>query len=146
MSGKAALARRAFLASAAGLAGLAASRRSLAAPALGGGSYAAASGILPAHPEKAPLDWRERGDAFDNYVMDPANRVLQKRGDGSFYFASALEGSGDGGLTTFAPILLGKILRGEAVDWLAPSMAAYYSGEHGVFLDGRGAVPANIGT
>lgn len=139
MSGKRALGRRAFLSSAAGLAALAAARRALAAPALGVRSYATDSGILPASPDKAPLDWRERGDAFDRYVMNPANRVLQKRGDGSFYFASALEGTGDGGLTTFAPILLGKVLRGEAVDWLAPSMAAYYSREHGLFLDGRGA-------
>ena len=132
--------RRAFLSSAAGIAGLAAARRSLAAPAIRTGSDTMAGRLLlPAAPEKAPLDWRERGDAFDTYVMNPANRVLQKRGDGSIYFASALEGTGDGGLTTFAPILLGKILRGEAVDWLAPSMAAYFSGEYGLFLDGRGA-------
>jgi hypothetical protein len=86
-----------------------------------------------------PLLWRERADAFDRYVMSPANKVLRERSDGSHYFASALEGTGDGGLTTFAPILLGKILRGETVDWLIPSMAAYYSDQYGIFLDGRHA-------
>ena len=83
---------------------------------------------LPAMPERVPLRWSERADAFDGYVLNPANGVLRRRPDGSHYFASALEGTGDGGLTTFAPILLGKILRGETVDWLAPSMAAYFSG------------------
>ena len=94
---------------------------------------------LPAMPERPPLRWRERADAFDRFVMSPANRVLRKRTDGSHYFASALEGTGDGGLTTFAPILLGKILRGERVDWLAPSMSAYFSEEYGIFLDGQRA-------
>ena len=94
---------------------------------------------LPAMPERVPLRWSERADAFDGYVLNPANGVLRRRPDGSHYFASALEGTGDGGLTTFAPILLGKILRGETVDWLAPSMAAYFSGKYGIFLDGRRA-------
>lgn len=95
--------------------------------------------VLPAMPDKIPLRWRERADAFDRFVMSPANGVLQKRADGSHYFASALDGAGDGGLTTFAPILLGKILRGETVDWLTPSMATYFSDQHGIFLDGRRA-------
>jgi hypothetical protein len=90
-------------------------------------------------PERPPLRWRERADAFDRFVMSRANEVLRTRTDGSHYFASALDGTGDGGLTTFAPILLGKILRNEAVDWLAPSMAAYFSDEYGIFLDGRQA-------
>lgn len=97
------------------------------------------STLLPPMPREAPLDWHERANAFDRYVFDPVNRVLQKRSDGTYYFASALEGTGDGGLTTFAPILLGKILRGDPVNWLAPSMAAYYSDRHGIFLDGRHA-------
>lgn len=91
---------------------------------------------LPAMPQQLPLNWDQRADEFDRFVMSPTNRVLRTRSDGSRYFASALEGTGDGGLTTFAPILLGKILRGETVDWLAPSLAAYFSEKYGIFLDG----------
>ncbi len=94
---------------------------------------------LPARPAERPLAWRERGDAFDKYVMDPANKILQTRADGSRYFASALEGTGDGGMTTFGPLVLGKILRGDTVDSLVPSMAAYFSDEAGIFLDGTHA-------
>jgi hypothetical protein len=138
MSGRVPLGRRELLRSAAAAAGITALPRPLAA-AISGSSDWAAAAMLPADPEEPPLDWCGRADAFDDYIMNPANRVLRKRGDGTFYFASALEGTGDGGLTTFAPILLGKLLRGEAVGWLAPSMAAYYSREHGIFLDGRNA-------
>jgi hypothetical protein len=102
-------------------------------------SYKALTANLPAHPAERPLAWRERGDAFDRYVMDTANKILQTRADGSQYFASALEGTGDGGMTTFAPLVLGKILRGDAVDSLVPSMAAYFNDEAGMFLDGTHA-------
>ena len=87
--------------------------------------------VWPAHPAERPLAWRERGDAFDRYVMDPANKILPTRADGSRYFASALEGTGDGGMTMFGPLVLGKILRGDTVDSLVPSMAAYFSDEAG---------------
>ncbi len=94
---------------------------------------------LPSMPREKPLNWKARADAFDHYVMDPANKVLKKRLDGSLYFASALEGTGDGGLTTFAPLVLGKILRGEDVTPLLPSMSAYFNDEAGIFLDGTHA-------
>jgi len=97
------------------------------------------AGDLPAHPTEKPLNWKDRADAFDRFVMDPQNHVLQKRVDGTTYFASALDGTGDGGMTTFAPLILGKILRGDAVDALTPSMAAYFSEEAGIFLDGTHA-------
>ncbi len=91
---------------------------------------------LPARPREVPLNWRARANAFDTYVMSPANKVLRVRPDGTTYFASALEGTGDGGLTTFAPLTLGKILRGDPVDHLLPSMSAYFSDQAGIFLDG----------
>jgi hypothetical protein len=94
---------------------------------------------MPNRPRMKPLDWRARADAFDSYVMDPHNKILRMRPDGTTYFASALEGTGDGGLTTFAPLLLGKLLRGNPVDALVPSMAAYFSEEAGIFLDGTHA-------
>jgi len=129
--------RRQLMHLAAGITGLTMGGRMLAAS--GPRPHAPSAKILPPMPKKMPLLWRERADAFDRFVMNPANNVLQKRSDGSHYFASALEGTGDGGLTTFAPIALGKILRGENVDWLIPSMAAYFSDQHGIFLDGRHA-------
>jgi hypothetical protein len=39
-------------------------------------------------------------------------------------------------MTTFAPLILGKILRADQVDSLIPSMAAYFNEEFGIFLDG----------
>ena len=133
-----ALSRRKLLGLSLAMSGSAISGRlSAAIPA--GRSHAPSADILPPMPREAPLDWQDRAKAFDRYIFNPANRVLQKRSDGSHYFASALEGTGDGGLTTFAPILLGKILRGDAIDWLAPSMASYFSDRHGIFLDGRQA-------
>jgi len=131
--------RRALICSAVCLAGIGSVARGRGTLAAGTDPNARILDLLPAMPEKVPLRWRERADQFDRFVMSPANRVLQKRADGSHYFASALDGAGDGGLTTFAPILLGKILRGESVDWLTPSMATYFSDRHGIFLDGRRA-------
>jgi hypothetical protein len=136
-----AISRRALIASGACVAGMAAVGKCRAdAPFFGGtGPRLPIFDVVPAMPERMPLRWRQRADAFDEFVLNPANRVLRKRPDGTHYFASALEGTGDGGLTTFAPILLGKILRGEMVDWLAPSIAAYFSDRYGIFLDGRRA-------
>jgi len=104
------------------------------------GSATQVADPLPPRPRESPLDWHARAEAFDRYVMDRKNRVLQTRVDGTLYFASALEGTGDGGLTTFAPLALGKILRGDSTEFLLPSMAAYFSEEYGVFLDGTNAV------
>jgi hypothetical protein len=94
---------------------------------------------LPSRPSEKPLNWKDRADSFDRYVMDPQNHVFQTRHDGTSYFASALEGTGDGGLTTFAPLVLGKILRADPVDTLIPSMATYFNEEAGIFLDGTHA-------
>jgi hypothetical protein len=94
---------------------------------------------LPARPSEDPLPWRSIADSFDAYIGDPANKVLLQRPDGKPGFVSALEGKTDGGLTTFAPILLGKILRNDDVSHLIPSLEGYFSQEYGIFLDGVGA-------
>ena len=54
-------------------------------------------------------------------------------------FPSALEGEQDGGLTTYAPMALGKELRGEGLPGLAASLKGYFSEPYGLFLDGAGA-------
>ncbi len=141
MDARGAITRRTLITAGACVAGLAtiARGRGQAASFAGTNPNATIFDALPAIPERMPLRWRERADAFNRFIMSPANGVLRTRPDGSHYFASALEGTGDGGLTTFAPILLGKILRGEMVGGLAPSMAAYFSDRYGIFLDGRRA-------
>jgi hypothetical protein len=94
---------------------------------------------LPPRPVEDPLQWRSIADSFDAYITDSTNKVLIDRPDGKPGFVSALEGKTDGGLTTFGPILLGKILRNDDVNHLIPSLAAYFSEEYGIYLDGVGA-------
>jgi hypothetical protein len=94
---------------------------------------------LPARPLEDPLPWRSIADSFDAFIMDPLNKVLIQRPDGRPGFVSALEGKTDGGLTTFGPILLGKVLRDDDVADLIPSLEGYFSQEYGIFLDGVGA-------
>lgn len=131
------LGRRQFLSlTANAMAGLALARSSSTALAAEGMDGKLLPAGFPELPASKPLNWRARGDAFNDYVMDPRNQVLRKRSDGTFYFASALEGTGDGGLTTLAPILLGKILRGDVVDSLIPSLSSYFSEKSEIFLDG----------
>ena len=104
-----------------------------------GAAYRPINDGLPVKPLEEPLPWRSMADAFDAYIMNSANHVLIQRPDGKHGFVSALEGTTDGGLTTFAPILLGKILRGDDVAQLMPSLEGYFSVEAGIFLDGVGA-------
>lgn len=94
---------------------------------------------LPAQPIEKPLIWNPMADAFEQCVMNPRNRVLRTRPDGTRYFTSALEADEDGGLTTFGPLVLGKILRGDRVGEFLPSLGAYFNEDAGIFLDGHNA-------
>jgi len=95
---------------------------------------------LPARPIEKPLRWGPMADAFDQCVMDPKNGVLRTRPNaGQFYFTSALEADEDGGMTTFAPVVLGKILRGDNVSNLLSSLSTYFNEKAGIFLDGSNA-------
>lgn len=94
---------------------------------------------LPPKPVEDPLPWRSIADSFDSYIMDPTHKVLLQRANGKPGFISALEGKTDGGLTTYGPIVLGKILRGDDVATLIPSLEDYFSDEYGIFQDGLGA-------
>lgn len=114
---------------------------SLAAFAFGtthpiGQPYRAIEDGLPTRPSENPLPWRTISDLFDSYIMDPLHKVLIQRPDGKPGFVSALEGKTDGGLTTLGPILLGKILRGDDVSGLIPSLEGYFNADYGLFLDG----------
>ena len=94
---------------------------------------------LPARPEDLPLDFHALANAFDTWVMDPAHGLNALAKDGRQVFPSALEGEQDGGLTTYAPMALGKELRGEGLPGLAASLKGYFSEPYGLFLDGAGA-------
>jgi hypothetical protein len=94
---------------------------------------------LPARPEERPLDFHALANAFDAWVMDPAHGLNTLTKDGRQVFPSALEGEPDGGLTTYAPMALGKELRGEGLPGLAASLKGYFSEPYGLFLDGAGA-------
>jgi hypothetical protein len=101
--------------------------------------YAPIEDGLPARPTENPLPWKSIADSFDSYIMDPAHNVLLRRANGKPGFVSALEGKTDGGLTTYGPIILGKILRGDNVTDLISSLEDYFIDEYGIFLDGLGA-------
>ncbi len=94
---------------------------------------------LPDRPEEKPLDFHALANAFDAWVMDPAHGLNTLAKDGRQVFPSALEGEQDGGLTTYAPMALGKELRGEGLPGLAASLKGYFSEPYGLFLDGAGA-------
>jgi hypothetical protein len=94
---------------------------------------------IPARPEERPLDFHALANAFDAWVMDPAHGLNTIAKDGRQVFPSALEGEQDGGLTTYAPMALGKELRGEGLAGLATSLKGYFSEPYRLFLDGAGA-------
>ena len=126
--------RRAFIAgaAAAGLAGWMNPAFSMSAePAFWSG--------LPAKPAQPPVDFRILADAFEAYVMNPANGVNLRDKNGRQYFASALETKDEGGLTCYGPMAMGKELRGSGLEELARSLKAYFNEQYGLFLDGPGA-------
>lgn len=61
---------------------------------------------------------------------------------GTLVFCSATESSDDGGLTTFAPVVLGKALRGDDLAKLLPSLAAYFNegGGSSAMVSARGGL------
>ena len=66
--------------------------------------------------------------------MDPANGVLQVDQKGRHYF-SALLGSGSRELITYGCVVAGKLLRGDNVDELLPTLESFYNDSFGVFMN-----------
>lgn len=124
--------RREFLAGLAAL-GVAGGARQALAAAEGDGTG------LPDCPQERPLDFHALAQAFDAYVMDPAHGVNLRAKDGRQVFASALEGTQDGGLTAYGPVAMGRELRGAGLAELGESLKGYFSEPYGLFLDGAGA-------
>jgi hypothetical protein len=110
-----------------------------AKPAIGAVAGTSGWSGLPERPAEQPLDFHALANTFNAYVMDPAHGVNLRAKDGRQVFPSALEGVEDGGLTTYAPMAMGKELRGEGLDALETSLKGYFSEPYGLFLDGAGA-------
>jgi hypothetical protein len=111
----------------------------LALPRVGEAFSGQNGSVMPSRPEAQPLDFHALSNAFEAYVMDPAHGTNLRAKDGRQVFPSALEGVGDGGLTTYGPMAMGKELRGEGLENLGESLAGYFSEDYGLFLDGPGA-------
>ncbi len=98
---------------------------------------------LPNRPKAAPLDWEQKANAFDQFIMDPANHVLFKTKKGETAFTSGLfddqRRETRHELITFAPIVLGKYLRGEEASELAPFLRMYFDEQAGIFLNSPGS-------
>ena len=94
---------------------------------------------LPDRPQTAPLDWQRLANAFDAFVMDPANQVRYETTEGRPAFSAFLESSRYGTdsheLVTYGPIVLGKILRGDDVAALLPGLSTFFNQEIGICLN-----------
>jgi len=97
---------------------------------------------MPDRPREKPLDWGWMAEQFDRFVMNPANGVLFTDSKGNLVFTAFLEDQDSRGmqheLFAFGPIVLGKILRGDDVTALLPSLAAYFNEEAGIFVNRPG--------
>lgn len=96
-------------------------------------------------PARAPLDWQRQAQAFDHFVMDPANGVAYRDPSGRLAFTAFLEGAHYGTarheLVTFGPLALGKWLAGHDVAGLLPTLEGYFSARFRVFTN----APAETG-
>ena len=90
---------------------------------------------FPAKPSLKPLPWPRMADEFNAFVLDTVNKAMYARQDGCYYFPADLQGTSDE-LITYGPVVLGKILRGDDVGWLLPSLAGYFNQDAGIFLNG----------
>ena len=77
-------------------------------------------------PAEEPFLWRDKADAFSRYVSTPENRVMFTNSLGHPHFTAFVNGD-EGELITFGGIVVGKLLRGEDVSSLIPSLADYFS-------------------
>jgi hypothetical protein len=88
----------------------------------------------PKHP---PLHFKPRANQLLEYVCDEKNGVMHRLANGHLHFTAFLEGSGQE-LITYGAIVLGKLLRGEDVQALLPSLADYYHEDYGIYQNGIG--------
>ncbi|MHB1319674.1 MAG: hypothetical protein ACYCYF_13745 [Anaerolineae bacterium] len=94
---------------------------------------------VPSRPQEAPIDWGQMANAFDRFVMDPANGVIFEDGQGHRAFTAFLEGrtgpDANHELVSYGPITLGKYLLGHDVTTLLPTLAGYFNETIGVTMN-----------
>ena len=93
---------------------------------------------FPSLPEESPPKWSELADNADRFLMNPSNGVLRTDDHGYPYFTAFLEGKSKE-LITYGCVILGKILRGDDVSLVLPTLEAFYSEEFGLFLNSPGS-------
>lgn len=88
-------------------------------------------------PKNPPLNWRLRADQFLDYVLQEDNKVMHTLPNGHTHFTAFLDGSGQE-LITYGGMVIGRLLRGEDVRHLLPSLEDYYQEEYGIYQNGVG--------
>ena len=70
-------------------------------------------------------------------MLDEKNGVLHLLHNGHIHFTAFLEGTGQE-LITYGAVVVGKLLRGEDVQDLLPSLQDYFQAEYGIYQNGIG--------
>jgi len=92
---------------------------------------------MPAIPSSPPPDWQFLGGRVNDFLMNPANGALRTDAQGVPYFRTVVEEE-NRELITLGCVVTGKILRGDDVREFTPALSAFYSREHGLFLNNVG--------
>jgi hypothetical protein len=90
---------------------------------------------FPNVPEECPPNWLNLANKVNEFLMDSGNGILKTDEHGNKYFTAFLEGKSKE-LITFGCVTLGKILRGDEVNSLLPTLSDFYSDIFGLFLNG----------
>ncbi|MDP4085324.1 MAG: hypothetical protein Q8934_12020 [Bacillota bacterium] len=89
---------------------------------------------FPNVPKECPPNWFNMANKVNEFIMDSKNGVLQTDENGYKYFTAFLEGKSKE-LITFGCVTLGKILWGDDVKSLLPTLSDFYSELFGLFLN-----------
>ncbi|MDP4146936.1 MAG: hypothetical protein Q8936_21095, partial [Bacillota bacterium] len=89
---------------------------------------------FPNIPKECPPNWLIMANKVNEFLMDSKNGVLRTGENGYKYFTAFLEGKSKE-LITFGCVTLGKILRGDEVKNLLPTLSDFYSDVFGLFLN-----------
>lgn len=89
---------------------------------------------MPDKPVKYPLNWKQAADRFAGFLSNEQSGVQMRSGKGNLHFTAFMEGHGHE-LITNGAIMIGKILRGEDVSAMLPSLWDYYHDEAKIFLN-----------
>jgi hypothetical protein len=89
---------------------------------------------FPNIPVTCPPNWLNMSNDVNEFLMDDKNGVLRTGDNGYKYFTAFLEGKSKE-LITYGCVTLGKILRGDDVDNLLPTLSDFFNDDSGLFLN-----------